>query len=181
MNNQNVWTFEPSTNKRYPVRTLIESGELWLNAKDVTGALNYYNTAQALDMHVESRNINTFTFLSVKNTGRNQFKRDMLAVNEAGLYELIIGSHKPNARLFKNWVTSEVLPAIMRTGQYETSKSNVQDLLNNAFSANDETASIMKYQAKTFKRSPNNEQPSLSEQLKQFEEFKAFQQINGWQ
>lgn len=56
-------------------------------------------------------------------------KRDVTVINESGLYALIFGSKLESARRFKHWVTSEVLPAIRKTGSYQMSKPEGKELL----------------------------------------------------
>lgn len=96
------------------VRTVIVDGEVWFVGKDVTGALGYERTADAIRQHVEEDD---------KGVGEMQTpggKQNMVIINESGLYALIFGSKLPSAKRFKHWVTSEVLPSIRKTGKYET-------------------------------------------------------------
>ena len=81
--------------------------------KDVATALGYANTRKALLDHVDDED-------------KGVTKRDtlggvqqMVLINESGLYSLILSSKLPQAKAFKRWVTSEVLPSIRRTGRYE--------------------------------------------------------------
>ena len=99
------------------VRVVIDeiTGEpLWV-AKDVCDALGYSNSRQALakldDDEKGVRKIDTL--------GGDQ---EMAIVNESGLYTLILRSNKPEAKRFKKWVTSEVLPSIRKTGTYALKK-----------------------------------------------------------
>jgi len=90
-----------------------EQGIAWFNAADVCAALGFGNSRQVLTRldHDERGVISTDTPYG---------KQLMNAVNEPGLYSLILGSRKPEAKRFKRWVTHEVLPAIRRTGSYAT-------------------------------------------------------------
>ncbi len=81
-------------------------------AKDVCDSLGFKNPRDAIARHVDAEDLTT---LSV-DTGYGV--KDMLAVNESGLYALIFGSKLPSAQKFKRWVTSEVLPSIRKTGSY---------------------------------------------------------------
>ena len=95
------------------IRTLVnEKGETFFVGKDVAQALGYSNTRKALQDHVDDED-------------KGVTKRDtlggiqqMVVINESGLYSLVLSSKLPQAREFKRWVTSEVLPQIRQTGGY---------------------------------------------------------------
>lgn len=94
------------------VRTISIDGEPWFVGKDVAISLEYSNPQKALRDHVEEedRTVNeSFTVNGTKG----------ILINESGLYSLILSSKLPSARKFKRWVTSEVLPAIRKTGSYD--------------------------------------------------------------
>lgn len=93
---------------RCELRTLEKDGEIWFVAADVCRALDHSNVTVALDRLDEDERAKF-------NLGR---QGETNVVNEPGLYSLIMGSRKPEARAFKRWVTHEVLPTIRRTGQY---------------------------------------------------------------
>ena len=100
------------------IRTMEIGGEPWFVGKDVATALGYSNTKDALAAHVESEDKSIiqrsqFPTLEIPNRG-------MTIINESGLYSLILGSKLDGAKRFKRWVTSEVLPAIRKTGAYAT-------------------------------------------------------------
>lgn len=97
------------------VRTLTdEQGEPWFVAKDVCAVLGYANPSKAINDHVDDEDkLNNETLSSIGQRGG-------WLVNESGLYSLIITSKMPNAKAFKRWVTSEVLPSIRRHGAYAT-------------------------------------------------------------
>lgn len=90
-------------------------GEPWFNANDVCSILEYGNARQALDSHVDSEDVQKLDTLG--SAGGVQLANH---INESGLYALILGSTKPEAKRFKRWVTSEVLPTIRKTGSYST-------------------------------------------------------------
>ncbi|WP_051305075.1 BRO family protein [Chitinilyticum litopenaei] len=93
-----------------PLRvTTDEHGELWFVAADVCAAIEIQNVTQAVARLDEDER-------SMFNIGR---QGDAIHVNESGLYSLILGSRKAEAKKFKRWVTSEVLPTIRKTGKYE--------------------------------------------------------------
>lgn len=89
------------------VRTVVVDGEPWFVAADVCSVLEIGNPTQAMTrLDDDERTL-------ISNEGRQ-----INAVSEPGLYGLILGSRKPEARAFKRWIKHEVLPAIRRTGGY---------------------------------------------------------------
>ena len=97
------------------VRTTTIGGQPYFVGKDVAGILGYSNTRKALIDHVDEEDKDDVTIRDA--IGRNQ---TMTAINESGLYSLILSSKMPNAKKFKRWVTNEVLPAIRKHGLYAT-------------------------------------------------------------
>ncbi|MFB5496511.1 phage antirepressor KilAC domain-containing protein [Enterococcus casseliflavus] len=97
------------------VRTTTIGGQPYFVGKDVAGILGYANTRKALIDHIDEEDKDDVTIRDA--IGRNQ---TMTAINESGLYSLILSSKMPNAKKFKRWVTSEVLPAIRKHGLYAT-------------------------------------------------------------
>lgn len=96
------------------IRTVTdEHGEIWFVANDVCAALELGNPRKALADHVDPDDVTQSDVTD--NLGRKQLTNH---VNESGLYALIFGSRKEAAKRFKRWVTSEVLPAIRKNGQY---------------------------------------------------------------
>lgn len=96
------------------IRTLSIDSAPWFVGKDVAVALGYNRSDNALRRHVEDEDKQTH---QISASGQN---RNMIIINESGLYSLILSSKLPNAKKFKRWVTSEVLPAIRKTGAYVT-------------------------------------------------------------
>ena len=94
------------------VRTLAIDGEPWAAAIDVAKALGYKEPQKAIRTHVDPEDKGVS---KMDTPGGNQ---DVVIINESGLYSLILSSKLPNAKRFKRWVTSEVLPAIRKTGTY---------------------------------------------------------------
>lgn len=90
-----------------------EIGQPWFNAADVCDALEMGNPSQAIKSHVDGDDLQKLEVID--NLGRTQRANH---VNESGLYALILGSTKDAAKRFKRWLTSEVLPAIRKTGSY---------------------------------------------------------------
>lgn len=106
------------------VRTVTINGEPWFVGKDVAEALGYSNTRDALVTHVADEDKNTVVISDGKRGNPNQ-----TVINESGLYALIFGSKLESAQRFKHWVTSEVLPAIRRTGGYQMPAPQGKELL----------------------------------------------------
>ena len=94
------------------IRTVVIENEPWFVGKDVAVALGYKDTADSIKRHVDNEDKLTRCF-----TASGQ-KREMIVINESGLYSLILSSKLPTAKKFKHWVTSEVLPTIRKTGTY---------------------------------------------------------------
>ena len=95
------------------IRTLVnEKGETFFVGKDVAEALGYTNTPKAIRDHVDDDDKLTERFVL---SGQ---ARSVVIINESGLYSLVLSSKLPQAREFKRWVTSEVLPQIRQTGGY---------------------------------------------------------------
>ena len=100
-----------------------EKGEPWFCAKDLCDALEYKNSSSAVSQHVRSSDIvKRYVARPAKNRfgvceGKMQIVQ-MIFVNESGFYALVLGSKLPSALMFKDWVTSVVLPQIRKTGGY---------------------------------------------------------------
>lgn len=101
------------------VRVVEINGEPWLVGKDVAEVLGYSNTAKAIRDHVD---IEDKLSERIVLSGQN---REVIVINESGLYSLVLRSKLPEAKKFKRWVTSEVLPSVRKHGMYAT-----DDLLN---------------------------------------------------
>lgn len=95
------------------IRTVTIDDEPWFVGKDIAEALGYSNSRKALIDHVDNED------KGVTNRYTPGGKQNLIIINESGLYSLILSSKLPNAKKFKRWVTSEVLPAIRKTGHYE--------------------------------------------------------------
>ncbi len=99
------------------VRTVMMNGEPWFVGKDVTHILGYRNASKALNDHVDSEDkLNNESLSSLGQRGG-------WLINESGVYSLILSSKLPNAKSFKRWVTSEILPALRKTGGYTVNDS----------------------------------------------------------
>lgn len=106
------------------VRTVAIDNEPWFVGKDIAEALGYSDTNKAVAMHVENedKKLNDKTSPSFGQRGAT-------LINESGLYALIFGSKLESAKRFKHWVTSEVLPAIRKTGGYQMQALEGKELL----------------------------------------------------
>ena len=100
-----------------PVRTLGNPETPLFVAIDVVKALGFKDTINPIKRHVDPEDL---IKVEIETAGGRQ---TVNAVNESGLYALIFGSKLDTAKRFKRWVTSEVLPAIRRTGRYESAQS----------------------------------------------------------
>ena len=95
------------------IRTITNgSGETFFVGKDVATALGYSNTRDALNRHVDAEDKGT---VAIRDTA---YETRVTLINESGLYALILSSKLEQAKAFKRWVTSVVLPQIRRTGGY---------------------------------------------------------------
>ncbi|MCR6795710.1 phage antirepressor [Bacillus paranthracis] len=105
------------------VRTVVKGEDVWFVAKDVCEVLEIKNTTQAMQkLDPEER--------TMFNIGR---QGEINIINESGLYSLIMTSRKPQAKAFKKWVTSEVLPSIRKHGAYMTDQVLEQAITNPEF------------------------------------------------
>ena len=106
------------------VRVLSIDNEPWFVGRDVAEVLGYSNTRDAISKHVDEED------KGVAKCDTPSGAQQMTIINESGMYSLILSSKLPSAKKFKRWVTSEVLPAIRKTGSY-----NLPDFNNPAEAA----------------------------------------------
>lgn len=105
------------------VRVVVDDGgEPWWVAKDVCDILGYRMASDALRVLDEDEK-------GTRNMRTPGGEQSVSIVNESGLYSLILRSRKPEAKKFKKWVTSEVLPSIRKTGRYEAKPLTGKELL----------------------------------------------------
>lgn len=104
------------------IRTVTINNEPWFVGKDVAEALGYSNSRKALSDHVHDDD------KGVTKCDTLGGKQDLTIINESGLYALIFGSKLESAKRFKHWVTSEVLPAIRKTGVYQNPMTTDQKI-----------------------------------------------------
>lgn len=114
--------------ENHEVRSLLVDDEPWFVGKDVAEILSYSNTRKALTDHVDDED--KMDGVTIRDSiGRNQ---KPVLINESGLYSLVLSSKLPSAKKFKRWVTSEVLPALRKTGQYQVKELSGQELMAKA-------------------------------------------------
>lgn len=117
-----IRTFENSEFGK--IRTLEINGEPYFIGRDVTEILGYSNSRKALSDHVDEEDKGVTKCDTLGGT------QTMTVINESGLYSLVLSSKLPSAKVFKRWVTSEVLPAIRKHGTYgESDYSNLSPQL----------------------------------------------------
>lgn len=127
------------------IRTIVdENNEPWFVGKDVAKALGFTNTRDAIRTHVfeEDKGVDLVDTLG----GRQK----MTIVNESGLYALVFGSQLEDAKKFKHWVTSEVLPSIRRDGGYIVANENdtEEDILAKAMIIAEKRIEKLKFESK---------------------------------
>lgn len=122
MNEVQLFNFE-----NHEVRSLLINSEPWFVGKDVADVLGYKNQNDALSKHVDGEDKDTIAIRD--SIGRN---RNTPIINESGLYSLVLSSKLPSAKKFKRWVTSEVLPTLRKTGQYQVKELSGSELMAKA-------------------------------------------------
>lgn len=101
------------------VRVFMRDGEPWFVAKDICDILELDNVSWAIEsLDADEKSVlSSITTCDIA-SDFNGLRSSMRIVNESGLYALIFKSRKPEAKKFRKWVTSEVLPSIRQTGNY---------------------------------------------------------------
>lgn len=133
------------------VRTIFRDGEALFCGKDVCDVLDYVNAPQAIGKLDDDEK-------GIYSTDTLGGKQDLLFVTEPGLYTLILGSRKKEAKQFKRWVTHEVLPTIRRTGGYnamETDAASIRELLNQVYAQLDLVSTRLVEMEKAAVRKPH--------------------------
>ena len=123
MNEVQLFNFE-----NHEVRSLLINSEPWFVGKDVAEILGYSNPRDAISKHVDSEDKNSVAIRD----GITRGNPNQTVINESGLYSLVLSSKLPSAKKFKRWVTSEVLPALRKTGQYQVKELSGQELMAKA-------------------------------------------------
>ena len=105
------------------VRTMTnDRGETFFVGKDVAEALGYKNTADAIIKHVDKEDRST---IAIRDSA---YETRAVVINESGLYSMVLSSKLEQAKAFKRWVTSEVLPLIRQTGTYSLHRKQIESL-----------------------------------------------------
>lgn len=121
MNEVQLFNFE-----NHEVRSLLINSEPWFVGKDVAEVLGYERADNAIRNHIDKEDK---LMHQISASGQN---RNMTIINESGLYCLVLSSKLPSAKKFKRWVTSEVLPALRKTGQYQVKELSGSELMAKA-------------------------------------------------
>ena len=118
-----IMTFNFSESKN-EIRNLLLDNKVWFIAKDVCDALGIINNRQAIRELDEDEKLTYKLYTSGQN-------RNTSIISESGLYALILRSNKPYARTFRKWITSEVIPTILKKGFYSmNSTKNKTDFID---------------------------------------------------
>lgn len=105
------------------IRTLLINGEIWFVASDIATALDYRMASDMTRFLDEDEK-------ATHNLRTPYGEQNFTIINESGLYSAILKSRKPEAKTFKKWVTSEVLPTIRKTGTYTAPTVQSNQLTN---------------------------------------------------
>lgn len=101
------------------IRTLMIDGEPWFVGKDIADILEYRNGSRDINRHIDEEDRRKSMIFD-----GNQNKETII-INESGLYSLILSSKLPNAKKFKRWITTDILPTIRKTGGYVNNDEGV--------------------------------------------------------
>lgn len=146
------------------VRHIMLGAELWWVATDVCDILTIQNVSQALNGLDGDENL----LYTLHISGQN---RAVKLVNESGLYSLILKSNKPDAKRFRKWITSEVLPSIRKTGQYNVKAITKIDLAKMLIES-EEQRIVAESRVKKLESKVKSDKPKLRE-------WEAFLDSNG--
>ena len=135
--------------KGHNVRMKIIDGEPYWVAKDVCEVLGFRKASDMVKT-MEKDLLGRIVCAFINSLGR-KVSRPFIAVNESGLYQLILKSRKPEAKAFQKWVTSEVLPAIRKSGVYSVAlppsvESGIKDSSNSTLQTPNSTLLIERYE-----------------------------------
>lgn len=109
MSNLTIFKFENT-----PVQTIVENNEIFFRAAQLAELLQYKNPHKAIKDHVDPDDLTKREIVNTINK-----RAQVLFVNESGMYSLVLSSKLEQAKKVKRWITSEVLPAIRKTGKYQ--------------------------------------------------------------
>jgi prophage antirepressor-like protein len=117
MNELQLFNFEEKE-----IKTIQINNEIYFVGKDICNILELADVSKAISRLDEDEKLIRTLFLSGQN-------REVLFINESGLYSLVLTSRKPEAKRFKKWVTSEVIPSIRKTGGYNSNDTKIDRLI----------------------------------------------------
>lgn len=120
--NYEVMTFQFSESKQ-PVRNVLIDNKPWFVGKDVCDVLGIQNNRQAIRELDDDEKL----MYKIYTSGQN---RDTWIISESGLYALIFRSNKPYAKTFRKWITSEVIPALLKKGYYNIRSQKKDDYID---------------------------------------------------
>ncbi len=121
----NIISFKSQLTGEKELRVFGTSESPWFVGKDIAEFLEYKDTKQSIREHVDEEDKITFEkFLGGLKRHPNELQCHTILINESGLYSLILRSKMEKAKLFKRWITSEVLPSIRKYGSYEIEAGN---------------------------------------------------------
>ncbi|WP_276913147.1 BRO family protein [Aneurinibacillus aneurinilyticus] len=151
------------------VRVISVDNDPWFVAKDVCDILEIGNSRQALARLDDDEKANV-----ILNDGRQN--RTFSAVNEPGLYTLILSSRKSEARVFKRWITHDVLPSIRKTGGYVSD----DELFVNTYlaHADDQTKLLFKATLETV-RKQNEKITTMTPKVEKFDSFMSAENVQS--
>ncbi|MFK8283512.1 BRO-N domain-containing protein [Capnocytophaga canis] len=120
--NEQIMVFQFSENKQQ-VRNILIEQKPWFVAKDICDVLGIQNNRLAIKDLDEDEKL----MYKIHTSGQN---RDTWLISESGLYALIFKSNKPFAKVFRKWITNEVIPALLKKGYYAMGKQHQNDFID---------------------------------------------------
>lgn len=131
MNNNTVNSFYKYINNMDVRIYKDDDGNPWFVAKDVAEILDYADTKRAIQLHVDTEDKCVMGQFESQNQGGQIItpQNNTILINESGLYSLILRSNKKEAKQFKRWITSEVIPSLRKTGEYVVPKNIIKERL----------------------------------------------------
>ena len=145
MNELQLFNFEEKE-----IKTIQINNEIYFVGKDICNILELSDVSKAISRLDEDEKLIRTLFLSGQN-------REVLFINESGLYSLVLTSRKPDAKRFKKWVTSEVIPSIRKTGGYNSNDTKIDRLIELMMQTNSNLTALVNNLA--IKHEPKVETP----------------------
>lgn len=131
MNNNSVNSFYKYINNMDVRIYKDDDGNPWFVARDVAEILDYADTKRAIQLHVDTEDKCVMGQFESQNQGgqNNTAQNNTILINESGLYSLMLRTNKKEAKQFKRWITSEVIPSLRKTGEYVVPKNVIKEKL----------------------------------------------------